>query len=135
MDFMKQYEGQSYALLRIVSGFLFIFHGADKFLKLTGMAPYENLGVDAPVWMSQTGLACSIEIVCGAMIMIGLYSSIAAFLSSGLMAGAYWLIHFSKMGGGWPANNKGELAVMFCFAFLYIAAKGSGMWSVDSKRH
>ena len=129
MDFMKQYEGQSYALLRIVSGFMFIFHGVAKFQNLTGGAP------DAPVWMSQTGLACSIEIVCGAMIMIGLYSSIAAFLASGLMAGAYWLIHFSKMGGGWPVNNKGELAVMFCFAFLYIAAKGSGMWSVDSKRH
>ena len=128
MDFMKQYETQTYALVRIVSGFLFIFHGVAKFQKLT--AGLET----SPVWMSQTGLACGIEIVCGAMIMIGLFTSAAAFLSSGLMAGAYWLIHFSKMGGGWPINNKGDAAVLFCFIFLFIAAKGSGTWSVDEKR-
>jgi putative oxidoreductase len=50
------------------------------------------------------------------------------------MAGAYWLIHYSKMGGGWPINNDGDAAVLFCFLFLYIAAKGSGIWSVDGKR-
>ena len=67
--------------------------------------------------------------------MIGLFTSFAAFLSSGLMAGAYWLIHFAKMGGGWPINNKGDAAVLFCFVFLYIASKGAGKWSVDGKRN
>ncbi len=124
MDFMKQYEGQSYALLRIVSGFMFIFHGIPKMQAIMGGGDYN--------WMYN--FAGPIEVFGGVLIMIGLYTSAAAFLSSGLMAGAYWLIHYSKMGGGLPINNKGELAVMFCFAFLYIAAKGSGMWSVDSKR-
>lgn len=122
---MKQYEGQSYALLRIVSGFMFIFHGIPKMQAIMGGGDYN--------WMYN--IAGPIEVFGGVLIMIGLYTSAAAFLSSGLMAGAYWLIHYSKMGGGLPINNKGELAVMFCFAFLYIAAKGSGMWSVDSKRN
>ncbi|MEC9415675.1 MAG: DoxX family protein [Pseudomonadota bacterium] len=123
MDFMKQYEAQTYALLRIVSGFLFIFHGIPKM---------QAIMAGEAGWMYY--LAGPIEVIGGVMIMIGLCTSIAAFLSSGLMAGAYWIIHYSKMGGGLPINNKGELAVMFCFAFLCIAAKGSGIWSVDSKR-
>jgi len=123
MDFMKQYEAQTYALLRIVSGFLFIFHGIPKM---------QAIMAGEAGWMYY--LAGPIEVIGGVMIMIGLYTSIAAFLSSGLMAGAYWIIHYSKMGGGLPIDNKGELAVMFCFAFLCIAAKGSGIWSVDSKR-
>ncbi len=123
MDFMKQYQEETYALLRIVSGFLFIFHGIPKM---------EAIMAGEAGWMYY--LAGPIEVVGGLMIVVGFYTSAAAFLSSGLMAGAYWLIHFAKMGGGWPINNKGELAVMFCFAFLCIAAKGSGIWSVDSKR-
>ena len=123
MDFMKQYEAQTYALLRIVSGFLFIFHGIPKM---------QAIMAGEAGWMYY--LAGPIEVIGGVMIMIGLCTSIAAFLSSGLMAGAYWIIHYSKMGGGLPIDNKGELAVMFCFAFLCIAAKGSGIWSVDSKR-
>ena len=123
MGFMKQYEPQIYALLRIVSGFLFIFHGIPKLQKVMA---------EEASWMLY--IAGPIEVIGGAMIMIGLYTSAAAFLSSGLMAGAYWLIHYSKMGGGWPINNDGDAAVLFCFLFLYIAAKGSGIWSVDGKR-
>ena len=123
MGFIKQYETQTYALLRIVSGFLFIFHGIPKLQKIMA----EEAG-----WMLY--IAGPIEVIGGAMIMIGLCTSAAAFLSSGLMAGAYWLIHYSKMGGGWPINNDGDAAVLFCFLFLYIAAKGSGIWSVDRKR-
>jgi|TARA_B110000444_G_scaffold232629_1_gene241459 putative oxidoreductase len=123
MGFMKQYEPQTYALLRIVSGFLFIFHGIPKLQKVMA---------EEASWMLY--IAGPIEVIGGAMIMIGLYTSAAAFLSSGLMAGAYWLIHYSKMGGGWPINNDGDAAVLFCFLFLYIAAKGSGIWSVDGKR-
>jgi len=123
MGFMKQYEPQTYALLRIASGFLFIFHGIPKLQKVMA---------EEASWMLY--IAGPIEVIGGAMIMIGLYTSAAAFLSSGLMAGAYWLIHYSKMGGGWPINNDGDAAVLFCFLFLYIAAKGSGIWSVDGKR-
>ena len=123
MDFMKQYETQTYALLRIVSGFMFIFHGIPKM---------QAIMAGEAGWMYY--LAGPIEVIGGALIMIGLCTSAAAFLASGLMAGAYWLIHFSKMGGGLPINNKGELAVAFCFIFLFIAAKGSGTWSVDEKR-
>lgn len=123
MGFMKRYEPQTYALLRIVSGFLFIFHGIPKLQKVMA---------EEASWMLY--IAGPIEVIGGAMIMIGLYTSAAAFLSSGLMAGAYWLIHYSKMGGGWPINNDGDAAVLFCFLFLYIAAKGSGIWSVDRKR-
>jgi|TARA_B100000902_G_scaffold295236_1_gene282029 putative oxidoreductase len=123
MDFMKQYKDETYALLRIVSGFLFIFHGIPKM---------EAIMAGEAGWMYY--LAGPIEVVGGVMILVGFYTSAAAFLSSGLMAGAYWLIHFAKMGGGWPINNKGELAVMFCFAFLFIAAKGSGIWSVDNRK-
>ena len=123
MDFMKQYKDETYALLRIVSGFLFIFHGIPKM---------EAIMAGEAGWVYY--LAGPIEVVGGVMILVGFYTSAAAFLSSGLMAGAYWLIHFAKMGGGWPINNKGELAVMFCFAFLFIAAKGSGIWSVDNRK-
>ncbi|MAD91964.1 MAG: LuxR family transcriptional regulator [Gammaproteobacteria bacterium] len=122
MGFLKNYEPQTYASLRIVSGFLFIFHGVPKIQAI--------IEGDAG-WMYY--LAGPIELIGGAMIMIGLYTSVAAFLSSGLMAGAYWLIHFSKMGGGWPINNKGDAAVLFCFVFLYIAAKGGGKWSLDER--
>ena len=123
MDFMKKYKDETYALLRIVSGFLFIFHGIPKM---------EAIMAGEAGWMYY--LAGPIEVVGGVMILVGFYTSAAAFLSSGLMAGSYWLIHFAKMGGGWPINNKGELAVMFCFAFLFIAAKGSGIWSVDNRK-
>ena len=96
MDFMKKYKDETYALLRIVSGFLFIFHGIPKM---------EAIMAGEAGWMYY--LAGPIEVVGGVMILVGFYTSAAAFLSSGLMAGAYWLIHFAKMGGGWPINNKG----------------------------
>ena len=124
MNFLKGYEAETYAILRIVSGFLFIFHGIPKIQAiLAGEA----------AWMYY--IAGPIELIGGALIMVGLFTSVAAFLSSGLMAGAYWLIHFAKMGGGWPINNKGDAAVLFCFVFLYIASKGSGKWSFDEKRN
>ena len=129
MDFMKQYKDETYALLRIVSGFLFIFHGIPKMSAI--FAGTAN-------WM--TMIAGPIEVIGGLMIMVGFYTSAAAFLSSGLMAGAYWLIHFSKMNNpekafyGWPINNGGDAAVLYCFIFLLIAAMGSGIWSVDSKK-
>ena len=117
MDFMKQYKDETYALLRIVSGFLFIFHGIPKMSAI--FAGTAN-------WM--TMIAGPIEVIGGLMIMVGFYTSAAAFLSSGLMAGAYWLIHFSKMGNpekafyGWPINKWWRCG---CSILLYFPSYSS----------
>lgn len=125
LTFMKAYEDQTYALLRIVSGFLFFFHGTQK---LIGFPP---AGWEMP-WHIQY-VAGGIELVGGALIMIGLFTVPLAFLSSGLMAFAYWMAHFSAE--KWlPIMNSGDAAVLYCFVFLYIAAKGSGIWSIDGRK-
>src|SRR5262245_14257224 len=123
MNFLRAYENQTYALLRIVAGFLFLWHGVQK---LFGFPPDERLA-GAPAFI--IWIAGPIELIGGALIMIGLFTRWAAFLASGLMACAYW------MGHGWravlPVVNQGELAALYCFVFLFIAARGSGIWSVD----
>ena len=73
-----------------------------------------------------------IELVGGLLVAVGFFTTWAAFLCSGLMAAAYWMVHGSK--GLIPATNGGELAVLYCFIFLYIASKGAGKWSVDEAR-
>jgi len=125
MKFMKAYSEQTYALMRIVSGFLFFWHGSQKLL---GFPPagYE------PPWHIQY-IAGGIELVGGALIMIGFFTAPLAFLSAGLMAAAYWMAHFSTE--NWlPIMNRGDAAILYCFVFLYISAKGSGIWSVDAAR-
>ena len=125
MNFMKPYTEHTYALLRIVSGFLFFWHGSQKLL---GFPPSSF----EPPWHVHY-IAGGIELIGGAMIMIGLFTAPVAFLSSGLMAAAYWMAHFSAE--NWlPIMNRGDAAVLYCFAFLYIAAKGSGIWSIDAAR-
>lgn len=114
---------QLYALLRIVSGLLFAFHGSQKLLGFPGGTPPVELA-------SLMGLAGIIELVGGLMIAIGLFTSIAAFIASGTMAVAYFMAHAPK--GAFPIQNQGEAAVLFCFVFLYIAAQGSGIWSADA---
>ena len=122
MSFMKAYENQTYALLRITTGFLFFFHGTQKMLN------FPELGRELP-WHIQY-IAGPIELVGGALITIGLFTAPLAFLASGLMAAAYWMAHFSAE--NWlPIMNRGDAAVMYCFIFLYISTKGSGIWSVD----
>jgi putative oxidoreductase len=111
-----------YALLRIVAGLLFACHGAQKlFGALGGTAMTSN-----PMMLA-AGL---IEFGGGLLIAIGLFTSWAAFLASGEMAAAYFMVH--AKGGFWPIVNKGEPAVVYCFLFLYIAARGSGPYSVDA---
>jgi putative oxidoreductase len=113
-----------YAVLRIVVGLAFAQHGAQK---LFGV-----LGGNAVELMSQRGLAGIIEFVGGIMIALGLFTSPVAFLASGEMAWAYFQAHAPR--GFWPMQNGGELAVLYCFIFLYFAAVGSGKLSVDSIR-
>jgi len=122
VDFMKAYEKQTYALMRIVSGFLFLFHGTQKLLGF----PSESMAGGYVKWV-----AGGIELVGGALIMIGLFTAPAAFLASGLMAAAYWMAHGTS--DLFPILNRGELAAMYCFVFLYISTKGDGMWSVGGK--
>src|SRR5688500_11327086 len=120
---LGRFEGPAYALMRIVARFLFAFHGAQKLLGMFG-------GQQVPM-MSIYWFAGVIELVGGVLIMIGLLTSIAAFIASGEMAYAYFTSHVPK--GTWPIENGGELAVLYCFVFLYIAARGGGAWSVDRR--
>lgn len=125
--FLGRYEIYFYAILRIVSGFLFMWHGSQKLL---GYPP--SGGPPSTEGLSPLmAIGGGIELIGGIMIMIGLFAGIAAFLASGTMAVAYFMAHFS-MQAFLPIQNKGELAVIYCFVFLYIAARGSGVWSVDS---
>jgi putative oxidoreductase len=120
-QWLGRYSGQIYALMRIVVGFLFACHGAQKVLGLFGGPPPQ-----APPFVIWT--AGPIELIGGILIAIGLFTSIAAFLSSGLMAAAYFMAHQSS--GLLPIQNHGELAALYSFVFLYIASRGDGIWSV-----
>ena len=123
--FISRYQDQVYAVMRMVIGFLFLQHGLSKLLGWPVPLPD---GVPAfVVW-----IAGPIELVGGLLVMIGLLAGWAAFFSSGLMASAYFMAH--QKDGLLPIANQGELAVVYCFVFLYIAARGSGMWSVDAAR-
>lgn len=131
MRFLEPFIEPIYALFRLMFGLLFASHGAQKLFGMFG-------GVDGkgtPLTYEQGGLgyvAGWIELITGLLIAIGLFTGIAAFLASGTMAAAYFMAHAS--GGFWPTVNQGETAVLYCFAFLYMAARGSGRWSVDGMR-
>ena len=118
---LGRFAPQIYALLRIVAGLLFAAHGAQKLLGVLG-------GQQVPI-ASQFGLAGVIELVGGLMIAAGVYASPMGFIASGEMAVAYFQVHAPQ--GPWPIRNGGELAVLYCFLFLYIAARGNGRWSVQ----
>ena len=123
--FMRGFESQTHALLRIVAGLLFLWHGVHKLF---------GFPMPAPDQMPQPMLyfVGGIELVAGTLVMIGLLTRWSAFLCSGLMAFAYWIGHGTN--ALLPIENKGELAILYCFVFLYIAAKGPGIWSVDGAR-
>lgn len=124
-EFMRPFNAQTYALLRIVAGFLFLWHGAQKLFGFPSPLP---AGVP-PLIIYVAG---SIEFFGGLLIMFGLLTRWSAFLSSGLMAAAYWMGHGTK--ALLPMQNQGELAALYCFVFLFIAAHGSGIWSLDAAR-
>ena len=121
-SFMAPHSAKAYALMRIVVGFLFLCHGSQKIFGFPGGVPE---GVPEFIRWA----AGSIELVGGFLVMIGLQTRWAAFISSGTMAAAYWMAHGMK--AVLPVQNGGELAVLYCFAFLFISAHGSGIWSVD----
>jgi len=107
-------------LLRIVAGLAFAQHGAQKLFGVLGGKPVQLA--------SLYGAGAVIELVGGLLIAAGLLTSWAAFVASGTMAVAYFVFHFPK--GFWPAQNRGELAMLYCFVFLFIATRGDGILSL-----
>ena len=115
------------AVLRIVSAYLFILHGSAKLLGVPHVAMFDKLTL-----MSLTGLAGVLELVGGALLLLGWFTRPVAFVLSGEMAVAYFMAHASQGNALVPFMNQGELAVLFCFVFLFLAAAGGGAWSVDA---
>lgn len=118
---LGRFNGELYSLLRIAAGGLFACHGAQKL--------FGALGGQAVPLASQYGLAGVIELLGGLLIALGLFTSPVAFLAAGEMAAAYFIAHAPR--APWPILNGGELAVLYCFLFLYMAARGSGPLSLD----
>jgi putative oxidoreductase len=121
--FFDTWSSRALSLLRIVAAFTFMAHGMQKLLGFPVAAP--------PSFhlLSLTGLAGVLELFGGILLLLGLFTRPVAFILSGEMAFAYFLAHAPH--GFWPLVNRGELAVLYCFVFLYLAAAGGGVWSID----
>ena len=121
MGFLNRYSEPIFLVLRVVAGLIFAMHGAQKLFGAFG-----GQVMTAVPLMLAAGI---IEFAGGLMIALGLFGDFAAFIASGEMAYAYYTAHFPK--GNVPIQNGGELAVLYCFVFLYIAARGVGALGVD----
>ena len=124
MDFLRPYAPQLLSILRIMSGLLLLQHGTAKYLSFPFV---ERMSNASPATMS--GAAGIIELVFGALLVIGLFTRFSAFIASGMTAVAYFYAHAGR--NFFPLVNQGELAVLYCFVFLYLAAAGGGPLSVD----
>ncbi|HEX6002989.1 MAG TPA: DoxX family protein [Burkholderiales bacterium] len=122
-SFVDAWAPRTLSVLRIVSAFLFMSHGTQKLLAFPAarVAPTDPL--------SPSGIAGILELFGGALLLIGLFTRPVAFVLSGLMAFAYFIAHAPQ--GFWPLLNRGELAALYCYVFLYFAVAGGGSWSVD----
>ena len=127
MKWLAKYADLSYALMRIVTGFMFSFHGVQKVL---GVLAKMQPSVGSQLWIG--GI---IELFGGLMVLLGVQTRVAAFLCSGMMAVAYIQFHWKFQVGSalFPTINKGELAVLYCFVFLLIACRGGIKWCLDKK--
>lgn len=124
MEFLARYSPQLLSVLRIISGLLVLQHGTSKILNFP-IGPMNNASLTG-----MSGIAGLFELICGALLVIGFQSRLAAFLLSGVCAAAYFIVHAPK--GFFPLLNGGELAALYCFTFLYLAAAGPGPISVDA---
>lgn len=124
MKWLGKFTETAYSLLRIMAGFMFSFHGVQK---LFGVMTTTHPAMGSQLWFG--GI---LELVGGAAIMLGVRTRLAAFLCSGMMAVAYFQFHwkFQRGPGFFPAVNQGELAVLYCFVFLFIACRGGKQWSL-----
>ena len=127
MNLLRPYSAQLLSLLRIMSGLLLLQHGTTKYLNFP-VGPMNNA---SPMTMS--GAAGLIELIGGVLIVIGLFTRPAAFIISGMTAVAYFYAHAHQ--GFFPILNRGELAALYCFVFLYLAAAGGGAFSLDRLWH
>ena len=125
--FLKTWEPRLPSIFRIIVGLLFLEHGLAKIFGFPHVAAYDGLPMYSMPW-----IAGILELVGGLLVTIGLFTRITAFILSGEMAVAYFMVHAPR--GFFPILNQGELAVIYCFAFLYLAAAGPGPWSVDRLR-
>ena len=124
-SFCSRWSPRMLGVLRIVAAFLFMQHGAQKLFGFLAHAP-------SPPLLSLMGLAGVLEFFGGLLLLIGLFTRPVAFILSGQMAVAYFMVHAPR--GFWPIGNGGDLAVLWSLVFLYLAAAGGGMWSVDRLR-
>jgi putative oxidoreductase len=122
---LSRWQPQLLALFRIMTGLLFLEHATQKFFAFPAPFPVHPL----PPLLIAAGV---IELVVGFLVTIGLFTRPAAFIAAGEMAIGYFMMHFPQ--GFWPAINKGEAAILYCFIFLYLAAAGPGAWSIDAAR-
>jgi putative oxidoreductase len=118
----------AYALLRVVAGLMFLQAGGMKILGWFGGMPPNG---ETAQFMTQIWVGGMLELVGGTFILLGLFTRCTAFVLSGEMAVAYWQFHAGE-GGFWPIQNHGVPAVLYCFVFLYMAARGGGDYSVDA---
>lgn len=123
MTFLQPFAPQLLSVLRIMSGLLFLQHGTTKYLNIP-VGPMNNASLN-----SMSGAAGVIELVCGVLLVVGLFTRPAAFIASGMCAVAYFYAHAGR--GFFPILNGGELAVLYTFTFLYLAAAGGGPLSLD----
>ena len=125
----ERYAPQMYALMRIVFGLVFLMYGLQKFGMLGGV---DGRGTAVAIGSWPFGIAGPLEVVIGVLVLLGLFTKPAAFIGAGEMAVAYFYSHFPV--APLPVQNMGQPAVLFCFAFLYIAARGAGIWSLEGGR-
>jgi putative oxidoreductase len=126
-DFCRTWSPRLLSVLRIMTALLFLQHGTAKFFGFPHVAAFDNLQ-----FVSLLGASGALELVGGLLMLIGLFTRPVAFILSGFMAVAYFMAHAPQ--GFYPLLNQGELAVLFCFVFLYFSVAGGGEWSVDAAR-
>jgi putative oxidoreductase len=122
-NFLRPWSAQLLGILRIVTGLLLFEHGTTKYLNFP-VGPSNNASVS-----TMSGAAGVLELIGGALLIFGLFTRPVAFILSGMTAVAYFYAHFPR--GFYPVLNAGELAALYCFVLLYIAAAGGGAWSAD----
>jgi len=127
--FLETWRPRALAVLRIVTAYLFITHGTAKLIGVPHQEMFDGLKL-----MSLIGAAGFLELAGGALLLIGMFTRPVAFVLCGFMAVAYFMAHGSQGNVLVPMLNKGELAVIYCFVFLYFAVAGAGTWSVDAMR-
>lgn len=129
-SFLSPWSSQILSLLRIMTGLLFFAHGSAKYFQFPHVAMFDSMQPMQP--MSLIGVAGILELVGGALVVVGLFTRPVAFVLSGMMAVAYFMAHAPQ--NFQPLLNGGEPAILFCFIFLYLAAAGGGAWSLDAMR-